>query len=192
MKSPQTTDIEPENRVTRRQVLGGILALLPVAAAADCGGYHKVDHYGTLPKGIDTLAIPTFRNPSLRYRVEQRFTDAVTREVLRRARRLRITSDQQNADAILTGEIKDLRSSGALLDDTGRTRMFEVVVVAAITLRTNKPPKVVFDNQRMVFRGEFELSDDPESFFNEEDPAVDRIAKAFATSVVSTILEGGF
>jgi hypothetical protein len=192
MNSRDRTEVESSRIVTRRQVLGGLLAVLPASVAAECGGYHKVDLDGTLPKGIETLAIPTFRNPSLRYRVEQRFTDAVTREVLRRARRLRITSDQQNADAILTGEIKDMRSSGALLDDTGRTRMFEVVVVAAITLRTNKPPKVVFDNQRMVFRGEFELSDDPESFFNEEDPAVDRIAKAFATSVVSTILEGGF
>jgi len=178
--------------ITRRRLLWGLVAAFPVVAGAECGGYKRVDLDGTLPKDIKTLAIPVFRNPSLRYRVEQRFTDAVTREVLRRARRLEITSDQQNADAVLTGEIKDLRSSGALLDDTGRTRMFDVVVVAAITLRIQKPPKVVFDNQRMVFRGEFELSDDPESFFNEEDPAVDRIARAFATSVVSTILEGGF
>jgi hypothetical protein len=192
MKRDNGNDPGSGRIVTRRHVLGGLLATLPAVAAAECGGYKRVDLDGTLPKEIETLAIPTFRNPSLRYRVEQRFTDAVTREVLRRARRLAITSDQQNADAVLTGEIKDLRSSGALLDDTGRTRMFEVVVVAAVTLRIRKPPKVLFDNQRLVFRGEFELSDDPESFFNEEDPAVDRIARAFAASVVSTILEGGF
>jgi hypothetical protein len=42
----------------------------------------------------------------------------------------------------------------------------------------------------MVFEGEYELSDDPESFFNEENAAVDRIAKDFAQTIVSTIMEG--
>lgn len=173
----------------RREVLASLLAA-PAALAAGCGGYHRVDLGKTLPVDIKTIAIPTFRNPSLRYRVEQRFTDAVTREFLRRARRFRITSDQEHADAILTGEIKDLRSGGALLDNTGRTRVFEVVVIAAVTLRDRIRDKVLFDDQRLVFRGEFELSDNPESFFDEEDPAVDRIARAFASSVVSTVLSG--
>ena len=174
----------------RRELLAALLAG-PAALAAGCGGYKRVDLGGTLPPEIKTIAIPTFRNPSLRYRVEQRFTDAVTRELLRRARRFRLTSNVENADAVLTGEIKDFRSNGALLDDTGRTRVFEVVIVAAMTLRDQVNKKVIFDNQRMVFRGEFELSDDPEPFFDEEDPAVDRIARDFASSVVSTILVGG-
>jgi hypothetical protein len=175
----------------RRDLLRSLL-VLPAGAAA-CSGYKRVNPTATLPSDVTTIAVPTFRNPSLRFRVEQRFTEAVTRELLRRARRLRITSDERNADALLTGEIKDFRSSGALLDDTGRTRVFEVVIVAGLTLRQLTGAKrVLFDNQRMVFRGEFELSDDPESFFDEQDPAVDRIAREFATSVVSTILAGGF
>lgn len=178
--------------MTRRELLAALLPL-PAVLAAGCGGYRRVKSTVTLPADITTIAVPTFRNPSLRYRVEQRFTDAVTRELLRRERRLRVTSDERNADAVLTGEIKDFRSSGALLDDTGRTRVFEVVVVAGVTLmKLTEPKKVLFDNQRLVFRGEFELSDDPESFFDEESPAVDRIAREFATSVVSTILAGGF
>ena len=102
-----------------------------------------------------------------------------------------IVTDPESADLVMTGEIKDLRSGGALLDDTGRTRVFQVVVVAGITLRDRVKEKVLFDNQRMVFRGEYELAGDPESFFNEESSAVDRIAQEFATSVVSTILLGG-
>ena len=49
---------------------------------------------------------------------------------------------------------------------------------------------MLFQNPRMVFEGEYQLSDDPDSFFNEENPAVDRIAREFAQSIVSTILEG--
>jgi hypothetical protein len=174
----------------RREALVALLAA-PAALAAGCG-YKRVDSGSSLSKKFKTIAVPTFRNPSLRYKVEQRFTDAVTRELLRRNRKLRITSDSDNADLVLTGEIKDLRSGGALLDDTGRTRVFQVVVVVGVTLRDRIDEKVIFDNQRMVFRGEYELAGDPESFFNEEGPAIERLAREFADSVVSTVLLGGF
>jgi len=42
----------------------------------------------------------------------------------------------------------------------------------------------------MAFEGAYQLSDDPQSFFNEENPAVDRIARDFAQTIVSTIMEG--
>ena len=172
----------------RRRDLLVALAAGPAMLAAGC--YKRIDSGESLSKELTTIAVPTFRNPSLRYRVEQRFTDAITRELLRRERRLRVVTDQEHADLVMTGEIKDVRSGGALLDDTGRTRVFSVVVVAGVTLRDQKHGKVVFDNQRMVFRGEYELAGDPQSFFNEENPAFDRIAADFASSVVSTILLG--
>lgn len=172
----------------RRDLLVSLLAG-PAALAAGCG-YKRVDSGKAFDKQHTTIAIPTFRNPSLRYRVEQRFTDAVTREFLRRNHRLTVVTDQEGASLVLTGEIKDVRSGGALLDDTGRTRVFQVVVVAGVTLRDQVAKKVLFDNQRMVFRGEYELAGDPESFFNEENPAFDRLANEFAASVVSTILVG--
>jgi hypothetical protein len=175
--------------VRRRDLIAALVAG-PAALAAACG-YKRVDTGKTLPREYTTIAVPTFRNPSLRYQVEQRFTDAVTRELLRRERRLRIVNDPESADLVLTGEIKDLRSGGALLDDTGRTRVFQVVVVAGVTLRDRPKQKVLFDNQRMVFRGEYELAGDAESFFNEEGPAIERLAQEFASSVVSTVLLGG-
>src|ERR1044071_1530841 len=103
----------------RRRDLLFALAAAPAAFTAGC--YKRVDSGESLSKDLATIAVPTFRNPSLRYRVAQRFTDAVTREVLRRDRRLRIVNDQEKADLLMTGEIKDVRSGGALLDDTGRT-----------------------------------------------------------------------
>ena len=50
--------------------------------------------------------------------------------------------------------------------------------------------KVIFDNQNYIFRGEYEISGDPKSFFNEEGPATDRLAREFARSLVTTIWEG--
>ena len=62
-----------------------------------------------------------------------------------------------------------------------------VVLVAADGQVENR---VIYDNQNYVFRGEFEFANDPRSFFNEEDPAVQRMGRAFAESVVSTLVNG--
>ena len=156
----------------------------------DVCGYHQAGKGKSLPKNIKTLAIPPFKNSSLKYRVEQRFTRAVMDEVLRRARGIRITTNPDEADAVLTGDIRTFRASGTILDDRGRTRMWDVSIGIAVTIRDVKNRRILYDNPRMSFDGEYELSDDPQSFFNEENSAVDRIAKDFAQSLVSTVLEG--
>lgn len=166
------------------------LLCLCFALMFDVCGYKRAGKGASLPPNIKTLAIPTFKNTSLKYRVEQRFTRAVTDEVLRRARALHVTSTTDGADAVLTGDIRNFHAGGALLDDQGRTRVWDVTIVVSVTVRELKTNKIIYSNPRMVFEGEYELSDDPQSFFNEENPAVDRIARRFAESIVSTIMEG--
>jgi hypothetical protein len=75
-----------------------------------------------------------------------------------------------------------------LLDDKGRARIFEVTIVAAVTVRDQAENRILYDNQNFLFRGEYEFANDPRSFFNEEDPAVQRMARTFAESLVSTII----
>jgi hypothetical protein len=65
-----------------------------------------------------------------------------------------------------------------------------VTIVAAVTVRDEKENRVLYDNQNVYFRDSFEFTSDPRSFFNEEDPAVERIARSFAESVVSIIANG--
>jgi len=88
------------------------------------------------------------------------------------------------------GVVKSFNFSGVLLDERGRARIFEVTIVAAVTIRDQVENRVIYDNQNYVFRGEFEFANDPRSFFNEEDPAVQRIARTFAESLVSTLING--
>ena len=61
---------------------------------------------------------------------------------------------------------------------------------AAVTVRDQHDNRVLYDNQNFIFRGEFEFANDPRNFFNEEDPAVLRIARSFAESIVSTLING--
>ena len=153
-------------------------------------GYKQAGKGKSLSADIKTIAIPVFQNTSLKYRVEQRFTRAVMEEILKRARGLRVVTNPEGADAVLNGDIRQFRASGSILDNQGRTRVWDVRITVSVLVRDLKTNKILFENPRMTFEGEYQLSDDPQSFFNEENPAVDRIAKDFAQTIVSTIMEG--
>ena len=140
-----------------------------------------------LPKHIKTIAVPAFQNNALRYKVESRFTEAVVNELIHRGRGLRVQGSREGADAVIEGVIKSFSYGGVLLDDRGRARIFEVTIEAAVTVRDQTENRVLYDNQNFVFRGEFEFANDPRNFFNEEDPAVQRMARNFAESIVSLL-----
>jgi Lipopolysaccharide-assembly len=166
-----------------------LVALLLVSSGyTEC--YKPAGHGDALPKHIKTVAIPPFQNPSLRYKVEQRFTAAMVNEVLRRGRSLNVVSNTEGADAVLLGTINNFYFRPVLLDDVGRARMFEVTIHVRVTVHDQTKNKVLFDNPNYIFRGEYEFSGDPKTYFNEEGPAVDRMANDFAKSVLTTILEG--
>jgi hypothetical protein len=167
-----------------------ILFAIFLTLAFDVCGYKRAGQGHSLPTNIKSIAVPVFQNSSLKYRVEQRFTQAVIEEILKRARGIRITQNPDDADVVLRGDIRGFRAAGSVLDERGRTRVWDVSITTGVTLRDQRTRKILFDAQRLDFTGEYELSDDPQSFFNEENPAVDRIAKDFAQSLVSAILEG--
>ena len=171
-----------------KRVVRAIAFFLPFTMVASCG-YHTVGK-GSLPSDIQTIAVVTFHNTSVKYRVEQRFTQAVMDEIIRRARGVRVTSNPDDADAVITGDIRRFRSSGVLLDPQGRTRLYQLTITTNVVLRNLHTHKIIYQNPAVHFQGEYQLSDNPETFFDEQNTAVDRIAKDFARSLVSAIMEG--
>jgi hypothetical protein len=173
-------------RSLRLVTLAGLL--LVCSGYGEC--YKPVGRGDALPKHIKKIAIPAFQNPSLRYKVEQRFTAALIDETLRRARSIEVVSSPEGADAVVLGTIKNFYVAPVLLDDIGRARLVVVAVVIGVTIRDQTKNKIIFDNQNYVFRGEYEVTGDPQSYFNEEAPATDRLARDFARSLMTTIMEG--
>lgn len=161
--------------------------LLFVSGFRDC---YKPVTKNQLPTRIRTVAVPAFQNNALRYKIESRFTEAVITEIVRRGHGIRVQGEREGADAVIDGVIKSFNFSGVLLDERGRSRIFEVTITAAITVRDQIENRVLYDNQNYVFRGEFEFANDPRSYFNEEDPAVQRMARSFAESLVSVLING--
>jgi outer membrane lipopolysaccharide assembly protein LptE/RlpB len=164
-----------------------VVALFFVSGFTEC---YKPVTKSQLPEHIKTVAVPAFQNNALRFKIEHRFTEAVMNELIRRGHGLRVQSEREGADAVIDGVVKSFGFSGVLLDDKGRARVFEVTITAAVTVRDQHENRVLYDNQNFVFRGEFEFANDPRNFFNEEDPAVQRMARSFAESIVSTLING--
>jgi hypothetical protein len=161
--------------------------LVWVSGFAEC---YKPVTKSQLPPQLHTVAVPAFQNNALRYKIEHRFTAAVIKELIHRGRGLHVQGEREGADAVVDGVIKNFYFSGVLLDDKGRARIFEVTVIAAVTVRDQTQNRVLYDNQNYVFKGEYEFANDPRSFFNEEDPAIERLSRNFAESLVSILVNG--
>jgi outer membrane lipopolysaccharide assembly protein LptE/RlpB len=175
-----------EDRSTLTRVFA--LAMLVSLLTAGCG-YHVAGRVANLPSEWKTIAIPAFKNDTTRYRLEQRFTAAVIRQFLQRTK-YHVVQDPASADAVLHGEILTIETAPMIFDaTTGQVTTSLVTVRTKVLLVDNQSQKAVYENDDMVFRDEYQISSDVQSFFEEQDPALERMARDFAAQLVSNVTE---
>jgi len=167
-----------------------LVFLLPALLLANLGcGYHTAGHVVTLPQNVQTLAIPAFLNQSQTYRIEQTLTSAVVHEFTTRTHYQILNESSDAADATLHGTVLTTSTSPLTYDSkTGRAESILVIVSLRVSL-VDRQGKVLFQNPSYVFREQYQESVDPASFFEEEAPAVQRMAKNFSKEMVSSMLE---
>ncbi len=49
--------------------------------------------------------------------------------------------------------------------------------------------KVLWDNPSLIYRDQYQIADNGKNFFEEESPALDRLASSFSQNLVSDMLE---
>lgn len=153
-----------------------------------CG--YRIAGQGTrLPTEIRVVAIPAFENKTPWMRLEQRLTSAVMEEFIHRTR-YRVVGDREGADAVLIGTVKSATSAPVIFDPaTGRASAVAVEVTVEVELLDLHTHKVLYANSNYLFREQYEISSDLDSFFEERDPALQRLARDFAAGLVSAVLE---
>lgn len=162
--------------------------LLALVASAGCG-YHTAGHAAQIPGNVTTIAVPAFKNETLTYRIEQQLTAAVVREFTTRTR-YHVISNSTDADATLRGTVLSTVASPLTYDTaTGRAASVLVVVSMKVEL-VDRNGKMLYQNPSYVFREQYELSQDLQSFFEEDSPAFRRLSQDFARTLVSNVLEG--
>lgn len=165
------------------------IVLTLIAFAAGCG-YHTAGHAVQLPDNVKTIAVPTFKNETTTYRIEQMLTASVVREFTTRTHYRILNDPATDADATLRGTVLSTAATPLTYDTaTGRTASVLVVVSIRVSL-ADRDGKVLYQNPSYVFREQYEVSQDLASFFEEDSPAFRRLSQDFARTLVSNILEG--
>jgi len=173
--------------VSRVAILAALITLL---GSASCGYHVAGQGSQVLPPSVRTIAIPPFENQTLGFKIEQNLTAAVVREFLLRTR-YRVQSDSSGGDATLQGVVKSLYSSPVLFDpSSGRTTAVLLTVSLRITLVENATGKTLWEADDWVYREPYEISQDPATYFGENQPALERLSREVAASLVSSVLEG--
>ncbi len=174
----------------KRWAAAGALGMgLALASISTGCGYHTAGNAVALPQNVHTIAIPGFVSHSQTFRVEQLLTDAVVREFNARTQYHVLHSAKDDPDAVLKATVLSASATPLVYDSaTGRAVSALVTVSLQVTL-TDRQGKVLFENPSFLFHEQYEISSDLPSFFQEDSPAVDRLSRDFARTLVANILE---
>lgn len=189
---------------------GTIVAWLLLAVFVPCGcGYHVAGRSIVLPKSIHVIAVPTMENKTSTYKIEQKLTAATIHELLAQTS-FKVVSDPNGGDAVLTGKVLSLEVLPLLFEQAPSTNGTTIAQATAmivnmkceVTLTQRDNDKVLYHTENFVFRNEYELATQGtlqngqtpsksavEAFFQEGQPALDRMANDFARRLVSAVTE---
>ena len=170
--------------------MGLALGLVWLSGSPGCG-YGLVGRGGGLDPSIKRIGIPIFRDNTGKTNLDQKITQKVTEELLKRGK-VDIVQTLEGVDAIVEGEIVSYQvqpvgfSGGARATTASR---YSITLTAKVKYFKPGEAQPIWQNDAFVFRDEYDLGSDPSTFFDREDQGVDRLAQAFARSLVSAMLE---
>ena len=201
-RTKRTSDAQIPNFAS--EILLLYLCLCTAILLTACG-YRVGGTASELPAGLKVIAVPALKNDTPRYRIEQRMTEAVVHEFLARTK-YRIVASEESADAVLHGEIISFEAIPAIFDTTrpttssstpastvnttsARATTMLVSVHMKVRLEERETKKILYKSDDYVFREPYEISTNPEDFFDEQGPALERMSRDFAARLVSDVLE---
>ncbi|MDE1177185.1 MAG: LPS assembly lipoprotein LptE [Edaphobacter sp.] len=152
-------------------------------------GYHTAGSATHIPTNVRTLSVPIFATRVQSYRTEVAFTQAVIRELNTRTKYRVINKDDAEADATLSGTILTQTVTPLTYDATSGQSSSYLVSVTAGVLLTAQDGRVLYRNDAVTFREQYQSTQDLSGFIQEDSPAVNRMSRDFAKAVVSDMLE---
>ena len=163
-----------------------LLVIAVLALLGSSCGYRTASATRSL-KGQSIAVVPLV-NKTTTFEVEQILTRAVVRSLIERSS-YRIVQDPSQADVVLRGEILSVMATPVIFGRETFGTAFLVALNAKVELKDRRTGKLLFKNDNYLFREQYEINADVKSFFSELNPALERIAADFGSSVVSTVLE---
>jgi outer membrane lipopolysaccharide assembly protein LptE/RlpB len=171
------------------RTLAVLALLLPLSGC----GYSLAGRGSFLPPYIKTIGVPLFTNATPLFDVDRLLTERVRSEFLGRGK-YKVSSEAENTDAVLTGEISSIVLAPTAFDSRQQATRYALIVTAKVEFRDMVANKVLWANPAISFREEYDVTStsdfgDPAQFFGQNVNALDRLTREFARSIVSAILE---
>jgi hypothetical protein len=111
----------------------------------------------------------------------------VIEEIVARGK-VEVKSDE-DADAILAGEILSFQASPIAFTEEAAADRYAITITAKIILMDLVKNRIIFKNPYFIYREEYEVPEGTD-FESIETEALEKISEKFAWSLVTTILEG--
>jgi hypothetical protein len=166
-----------------------LLALaVPVAGC----GYALVGKGVTTDASIRKIGVPMFRDATGKAGLDQKVTQKVIEELLKRGR-FDVVQEGSEVDAVVDGELLSYVSVPIGFSDEGGARAqpnrYSVTLTARIRYAKPGETESLWESEAFAARDEYDVSDDPSSYFHEEEQALERLSSQFARSLVAAMLE---
>ena len=173
----------------RARPIALLVSLMFTLAFAGCG-YHQAGAAAHLPVGIRTLAVPAFSTHVQSFGTESAFTEAVIQELNTRTRYRIENTETPATDALLTGSILSQTAAPLTYDSlSGQTSSYLLTITARVVLTDEHTHRTLYENDALTYREQYQSTTDLNTYIQEDPAAVRRIARSFAQTVVSEILE---
>lgn len=163
-------------------LLAGMICL---AILASCG--YRVASNNRL-ESFRTVAVLPLENRTTTFKVEQYLTRALIQEFIESSG-FEVVNSASRGDAVLRGIVNGISVNPVTFGRTSFGSTFLVTLRLSVELTDTRNQQVLFRNNNFIFREQYVINVDLENFFTELNPALDRIARDFAASVVTTIRE---
>ena len=171
--------------------VGRLAAVFALAGFAACG-YALVGRGTVVDPTIKRIGVPMFRDATAKAGLDQKITQKVIEELLKRGR-FDVVQDRVGVDAIVEGELMRFDAAPVGFSDAGGTRTqasrYAITLTARVRYAKVGQDEPIWANDSFTFKDEYDVSGDQSAFFDQQDQAIDRLATAFARSLVSAMLE---
>ena len=165
--------------------LNYLLIILAILFFKGCG--YKLSGSGKyIPQELKKIAIPDFENLTTRYEAEQFVTYAIRDEFIKRSAMV-LVEKISDAEALLEGEIVKFNVKPLSYSSIGSVNQYSVIIYLNVRLVNLLNNEIIFEKKNMTFMENYEIG--TADFFSQETESLQKIAKKFASGIVSAILE---
>jgi hypothetical protein len=169
-----------------------VVCVVGALTSAGCG-YALAGRGNTLPETIVSIGIPQFVNQSIVPDLDRPMTDAVRVEFQSKGR-YRILPQAQGADAVLTVRIVNVILQPVAFTAQNQVSRNAIIATAAVEFRETGTDRVIWTNPSFQVRDEYDITTgttatDANALLTGNQNALERLSRAFARSVVTSIFE---